>query len=155
MKHINIFVIYQGKRTTEEMLERVDRISPEITGLDGNDIENYLVYSDIKLSKDILEKLYFATQVYPYKINGISVGFDCRFSFFNLPIAEDPDIRYYLEERGFEFKPLSENMELLSRVFHWYSPVNHYGESPPKYKRSYRKNPTIAFVLPLTMDEVL
>ena len=153
MKHVNIFVVYKGRRTVDEMLKKVDGAISFMAGLDSKDTESYFVPSDIDLPDEVLEKLYFATQVYPHKINGKTTEFNYRFSFFNLPIDGDcSDVKYCLEERGFEFKPLSENEELLSAVFHWYLPVNHDGECPARYKRSYRKKPTQAYVLPITMD---
>ena len=150
MKNINVFVIYRGNRTMEEMFHKLDEVAPYKTELDA---ESYLVYSDIDLSEDILEKLYFATFVYPHKIHGKSVGLNYRFSFFNFPInGEYSDVKCRLEDKGFELKPLSENMELLGSVFQWYYPVNYDGDSPPPCKRSYRRNITQAFVLPVTMD---
>lgn len=153
MKHINVFVIYKGSRTMEEMLQKIDETIPYRASLDDKNTESYLVSSDLDLPEDILEKLYFATFVYPHKVNGKSVGLNYRFSFFNFPInGEYSDVKCRLEEKGFEFKPLSENMELLRDVFYWYLPVNHDGDDPPPYKRSYRKNVTQAYILPINMD---
>jgi len=125
MNRLNIFIIYPGNHSIHELLNRIDNESTISAESSTNQAESYLMQCDIALPPEISEKLYLSSLVYPYLKGGKLSEFKHLLSFCNLPTTgKYQEIKSLLEQRGYNFNPLSNNMKLLSEAFEWYRPMD-------------------------------
>ena len=154
-KQLNIFVIYKGIRTLDYLLERLDEIKPSNADGTHNVVgDSYLIVDDTDQPKQIMDNLHFAMDVFPWLADGERFNSKYALHFCNFPTTSGyEEIKQQLEQRGYKFEPLSENIELLQAAFQWYCPVNDGSVTP--YKRHTRKHATEAFVLLHAMENNL
>ena len=127
-KHLNIFTMYPGAFPINELLKKVDNtgiLSPETDYGSDKLAENYLLNCDIALPPGTLDKLYFAMLVWPYKKNGKLADFRHLLTFCNLPTTvQYHEVKSLLEQRGYKFNSISDNVNLLRETFEWYHPLD-------------------------------